>query len=189
MNGIERRRMGLKYLRQIVTKAVVAKGKKKVEACETLRPPNNPSSILGCWVINHTHSAKKHGKFVEVTGKYEVNVWYAHHDHSKTSVFSETVPYRDRIKLHYRDGESHGSEEVHVRVLQQPNCTEAIITPDGEQFKVTVERELLVEVVGETTVCISVHPSDFEEEWDYKDESSSSSSTSSFNESKESSSF
>lgn len=182
--------MGLKYLRQIVTKAVVAKGKKRSESCETLQPPNNPSSILGCWVINHTHQAKKHGKVVEVTGKYEVNVWYAHHDHSKTSVFSETVPYRERIKLHYRDGESQGFEDVQVRVLQQPNCTEAIITPDGEQFKITVERELLAEVVGETTVCITVHPHDFEEEWAYKDESSSSSSsTSSFDESKESSSF
>ncbi|MET1015002.1 MAG: outer spore coat protein CotE [Paenisporosarcina sp.] len=179
----------MKYLRQIVTKAVVAKGKKKAEASETLRPPNNPSSILGCWVINHTHQAKKHGKFVEVTGKYDINVWYAHHDHSKTSVFSETVPYRERIKLSYRDGETTGLEEVHVRILQQPNCTEAIITPDGEQFEVTVERELLAEVVGETTVCISVHPSEYEEEWVFQDESSSSSSTSSFKESKESSSF
>ncbi|MFX3674029.1 MAG: outer spore coat protein CotE [Paenisporosarcina sp.] len=179
----------MKYLRQIVTKAVVAKGKKKTEACEKLQPPNNPSSILGCWVINHTHQAKKHGKVVEVTGKYDINVWYAHHDHSKTSVFSETVPYRERIKLAYRDDESHGFEDVQVRILQQPNCTEAIITPDGEQFEVTVERELLAEVVGETTVCITVHPHDFEEEWAYKDESSSSSSTSSIEEPKESSSF
>jgi len=179
----------LKYVRQIVTKAVVAKGKKKAEACATLRPPNNPSSILGCWVINHTHQAKKHGKFVEVTGKYDINVWYAHHDHCKTSVFSETIPYKERIKLHYRDGEEiHGTEEVHVQVFQQPNCTEAIITSDGEQFKVTVERELHAEVVAETTICIQVQPVEYEEEWSYRDESSSSS-TSAFHDAKESSSF
>jgi spore coat protein E len=180
--------MALKYVRQIVTKAVVAKGKKKAEACETLRPPNNPSSILGCWVINHTHQAKKHGKFVEVSGKYDINVWYAHHDHSKTSVFSETVPYKERIKLHYREDDTQGAEDIHVRVVQQPNCTEATITPDGEQFKVTVERELHAEVVGETTVCIQVQPVEYEEEWSFKDESSSSS-TSSIKESKDSSSF
>lgn len=178
--------MALKYIRQIVTKAVVAKGKKRAEASETLRPPNNPSSILGCWVINHTHQAKKHGKFVEVTGKYDINVWYAHHEHSKTSVFSETVPYRERIKLHYREEDTHGVEDVHLRVTQQPNCTEAVITSDGEQFKVTVERELHAEIVGETTVCIQVQPQDVEEEWSYKDESSSSS-TSSYDDSKESS--
>ncbi len=177
----------MKYVRQIVTKAVVARGKKRAEACETLRPPNNPSSILGCWVINHTHQAKKHGRFIEVTGKYDINVWYAHHDHSKTSVFSETVPYRERIKLYYRDEETNGVEDVRIRVIQQPNCTEAIITPDGEQFKVTVERELHAEIVGETTICIQVHPQDYEEEWSYKDESSSSS-TSSYSDSSESSS-
>jgi len=178
--------MALKYVRQIVTKAVVAKGKKRAEASETLRPPNNPSSILGCWVINHTHQAKKHGKFVEVTGKYDINVWYAHHEHSKTSVFSETVPYRERIKLHYREEDTHGVEDVHLRVAQQPNCTEAVITSDGKQFKVTVERELHAEIVGETTVCIQVQPQDVEEEWSYKDESSSSS-TSSYDDSRESS--
>ncbi|MER2170891.1 MAG: outer spore coat protein CotE, partial [Psychrobacillus psychrodurans] len=96
------------------------------------------------------------------------------HDHSKTSVFTETINYKDRIKLHYRDKDSTG-EEVHVRVLQQPNCTEAIIISGGTQFQVTVEREILVEVVGETTICIQVHEAEFEEEWAYGEESSSSS--------------
>ena len=167
----------MKHMRHIVTKAVVAKGKKRTESCEVLRPPNTPSSILGCWVINHTCSSKKHGRYVEVTGKFDINVWYAHHDHSKTSVFTETINYKDRIKLHYRDKDTTG-EEVHVRVLQQPNCTEAIIISGGTQFQVTVEREILVEVVGETTICIQVHEAEFEEEWAYGEESSSSSSSS-----------
>lgn len=168
----------LRQLRHIVTKAVIAKGKKRTESSETLRPPNSPSSILGCWVINHTYTAKKNGKFVEVTGKCDINVWYAYNNHSKTAVFSESVPYRDRIKLHYRDEESSGKEEVHIRVLQHPNCVEAVIGPDGETFVVTLERELLAEVVGETTICISIHPMEYEEDWDFEDESSSSSSTS-----------
>ncbi|MFF2753940.1 outer spore coat protein CotE [Psychrobacillus sp. NPDC058041] len=168
----------MKHLRQIVTKAVIAKGKKRTESAEILCPPNTPSSILGCWVINHTFQSKKHGKFVEVTGKFDINVWYAHHDHSKTSVFTETINYKDRIKLSYRDKDSTG-EEVHVRVIQQPNCTEAIINSGGTKFQVTVERELLAEVVGETTVCIQVHDQDFEEEWAFDEESSSSSSNSS----------
>jgi len=167
----------MKNLRQIVTKAVIAKGKKRTESCETLRPPNTPSSILGCWVINHTHQAKKNGKYVEVTGKFDINIWYAHHDHSKTSVFTEAVSYKDKIKLNYRDRESSG-EEVYVRVIQQPNCTEAIIV-DGSQFQVTVERELLAEIVGETKVFIQVEDQEIEEEWSFKNESSSSSSSSS----------
>lgn len=164
----------MKHLRQIVTKAVIAKGKKRTESNEVLCPPNTPSSILGCWVINHTCQSKKHGRYVEVSGKFDINVWYAHHDHSKTSVFTETIHYKDRIKLHYRDKDSTG-DEVHVRVIQQPNCTEAIIIAGGTKFQVTVEREILVEVVGETKVCIQVFDQDFEEEWAYNEESSSSS--------------
>lgn len=169
----------LKRMRQIVTKAVVAKGKKRTEQEVKICPQNRPSSILGCWVINHTCSAKKHGHYVEVTGKFEVNVWYAYNSQSKTAVFTETVHYKDRVKLHYRDKDIKGAEDLHVRVLQEPNCVEAVICPNGERFEVLVEREILVEVVGETTVCVSVHPLDFDEEWQFDDESSSSSSSSS----------
>lgn len=172
----------MKRLRQIVTKAVVAKGKKRTESSEILHPSNKPTSILGCWVINHHYHAKKVGKYVEVTGKYDVNVWYAYNNHTKTAVHTETVSYKDRIKLHYRDEVVNDSNEVYVKVIQQPNCIEAIITPNGCDFNVVVEREILVEVVGETKVVVSVHPLEFEEEWrfdDDKEESSSSSSSSS----------
>lgn len=139
----------------------------------TLQPPNCPTSILGCWVINHTHQAKKVGNYVEVTGKFDVNVWYSHSNHSKTSVFTETVPYKDRIRLHYRDEPTSRQEEVLVEVMQHPNCTEAIISDCGNKFIISVERELIAEVIGETKVCITVHPHSFEEEWSFTDESSS----------------
>ncbi|WP_255452194.1 outer spore coat protein CotE [Sporosarcina sp. ANT_H38] len=156
-----------------MTKTVIAKGKKRTETTVTLKPPNGPTSILGCWVINHTHQAKKVGKFIEVTGKFDVNVWYSHQDHSKTSVFTESIPYKDRIRLHYRDEPTSGHEEIIVDVVQHPNCTEAIISECGEKFCITIERELVAEVVGETKVCITVHPQSFEEEWSIRDESSS----------------
>ncbi|AYC29313.1 outer spore coat protein CotE [Paenisporosarcina cavernae] len=165
----------MKFVRQIMTKAVIAKGKKKTEAVETLRPPNEPDSILGCWVINHTYQAKKQGNYVEVVGKYDINVWYAHHDQSKTSVFSETVPYRDKVKVHYRDSSHPSVEEIKVRVIQHPSCEEAIITSDGECFQVTVEKEICVEIIGETLLSIQVHPHEFEEEWKYEESTSSSS--------------
>lgn len=167
--------MSLKQVRQIVTKAVIGKGKKHTSIVETLRPPNEPDSILGCWVINHTYQAKKVQNYVEITGKYDINVWYAHHDQSKTSVFSETVPYRDKVKIQYREGSQPSVEEIKVRVVQHPSCEEAIISPEGEQFQVTIEKEIVVEVVGETLLSIQVAQQDVEDEWKY-DESSSSSS-------------
>ena len=168
----------MKRLRQIVTKAVIAKGKKRFESKEKLKPANSPSSILGCWVINHHYTAKKHGKYVEISGKFDINVWYSYNQHSKTGVHTETFAYKDRIKLHYRDEDIIDSNDIKVKVLQQPNCIEAIILANGDCFEVIVEREFLVECIGETIVVISVHPNEYEEEWRF-DESSSSSSSSS----------
>lgn len=39
--------------REIVTKAVVSKGKKTFTTSNSVSVNNNPSTILGCWVINH----------------------------------------------------------------------------------------------------------------------------------------
>ena len=166
--------MANRQLRQIVTRAVIAKGKKRTESKEKLKPANSPSNILGCWVINHHYSAKKHGKYVEVQGKFDVNVWYSYQNQSKTGVHSETINYKDRIKLHYRDKDDvRESNDVQVKVLQHPNCIEATIASSGDCFDALIEREFLVEVIGETTVVISVHPNEYEEEWRFEESSSS----------------
>ena len=39
--------------KEIVTKAVIAKGKKSTSNKYTLEPEEIPNTILGCWVINH----------------------------------------------------------------------------------------------------------------------------------------
>lgn len=130
-----------------------------------LKPPHRPSSILGCWVINHTQQAKKVGTHVEVTGSYDVNVWYSHNDHSKTSVFTESIQYKDKIALHYRDEPTSAKEETIVTVLQHPNCMEASISDCGQKFSISIERELLVEMVGETKVSVTIHPHSYDEEW------------------------
>lgn len=120
---------------------------------------------------------------VEIQGKFDINIWYSYNQQSKTGVHTESFTYKDRIKLHYRDEEVTDLGDVRVKVLQHPNCVEATITKNDEQFEVVVEREFLVECIGETVVCISVHPNDFEEEWSFDESSSSSSSSSSGSES------
>lgn len=82
------------------------------------------------------------------------------------------MTYKDTIRLRYRDEPSSSKEEIRVEVLQQPNCTEAIISDCKEKFLIKVERELVAEVIGETKVMITVHPNDFEEDWSFDEESS-----------------
>ena len=39
--------------KEIVTKAVVGKGKKRFTNNYSIDVDNKPSTVLGCWVINH----------------------------------------------------------------------------------------------------------------------------------------
>lgn len=39
--------------KEIVTKAVIGKGKKTFTSTNSIMPEIEPTTILGCWVINH----------------------------------------------------------------------------------------------------------------------------------------
>ncbi|MBS4177043.1 outer spore coat protein CotE [Lederbergia citrea] len=155
--------------REIITKAVVAKGRKFTQSNHAISPQHHPSSILGCWIINHKYEARKVGKTVEISGSFDMNVWYSHHDNTKTSVATERVEYKDVIKLHYHDPDCMDDKEVAAKVLQQPNCIEAVISKKGNKILVSTEREFLVEVIGETKVCVAIHqgecPCDDDDDW------------------------
>jgi spore coat protein E len=150
--------MSHSHYREILAKAVVAKGRKYTKSSHTITPAHHPSSILGCWIINHKYEAKKIGKKVEIRGTFEINVWYSTQHNTKTELACEKVIYSDVISLKYRDTDVHDDEEVIAKAVQQPNCIEASISPDGQQIMVHVEREFFVEVIGETMICVAVNP-------------------------------
>jgi len=142
--------------REIITKAVVAKGRKYTQSTHTIRPPHTPSSILGCWIINHAYEAKKVGDTVEINGAYDINAWYSFNDNTKTDVCSERVTYKDVIKLKYRDDNTISDKEVIAQAVQQPNCEEAVISPNGNKIVVHVDREFHVDLIGETKVVVKI---------------------------------
>lgn len=39
--------------KEIVTKAVIGKGKRTFTSTDTIIPNDIPTTVLGCWVINH----------------------------------------------------------------------------------------------------------------------------------------
>lgn len=156
--------------REIITKAVVGKGRKFTQSTHTISPTHTPTSILGCWIINHRYEARKSGDAVEVKGSYDINVWYSYNNNTKTEVVTENVKYTDVIKLKYKDENVLGDDqEVVANVLQQPNCLEATISPNGNKVVVQVEREFLAELIGETKVVVVVNPDGYieeDEDWD-----------------------
>ena len=43
----------LPAFKEIVTKAIIGKGKKYYKNSYTIETENEPTTVLGCWVINH----------------------------------------------------------------------------------------------------------------------------------------
>ncbi|PTX58682.1 spore coat protein E [Melghirimyces profundicolus] len=146
--------------RQIITKAVTGKGRKFSQATHSIHPPDQISSILGAWIINHKYDAHRAGDVIEVTGSYDINMWFSFNQNTKTEVANHTVRYVEQVPLSYFDSNvREGTTEVSAVATQPPNCVEAAIAADGTCL-VRVEREFYVEMVGETKVCVAVCPGD-----------------------------
>ncbi len=145
--------------KEIVTKAVLSKGKRLFTNTETLTV-DNPSTILGCWVINHDFNGVKKNNDIIITGSYDVNIWYSYNNDTQTNVAKQTIQYQEVI--HMRDRESEDNEEVIVRSLKQPSCVKADL--DGNVITYTIEKELGIELVGD--VKVKVETSLDEDPWD-----------------------
>lgn len=145
--------------REIVTKAVCGRGRKFSQATHTITPAHTPTNILGCWIINHTYSASKEGDTVDVNGSYDINIWYSYNNNTQTGVATETVSYTDQIPITMLDKNFREEGlEVDARATQQPTACEATISNSGASVLVQVEREFMVELIGETKVCVMVCP-------------------------------
>ncbi|MBQ8293533.1 MAG: outer spore coat protein CotE [Bacilli bacterium] len=142
-------------IREIVTRAVVAKGKKLLRIKENIAPSNETFSVLGCWVINHEFEACLNQKKVDVNGSFEIDVWYSYDNNTRTDIVRKDVSYSETVKVRELICDNVGEHfDVIARVIQQPTCTNACITEDG--IVVEIVFELLVEVIGETKMMVTV---------------------------------
>lgn len=149
--------------REIVTKAVIGKGKKVFTNHYELIPEEVPTTILGCWVINHQFQGTKEKDKILVDGTCDVNIWYSCDNDTKTSVSKQTISYQERVNVARKKQSNISSdEEVIVRSLKQPICTKVEILDNKISYD--IEKELGIEIVGDTKMRISVDED--EDDWD-----------------------
>ena len=77
--------------KEIVTKAVIGKGKKYFKNKYSVKSEVVPSTILGCWIINHKFKGYVQGDDVVVDGSFDINIWYSYDNDTKTNVINETI--------------------------------------------------------------------------------------------------
>ena len=158
--------------KEIVTKAVIGKGKKTFTTTNSITPECNASTILGCWVINHNFKGYKTGDSVTVEGSYDINIWYSCQNDTKTEVTRKTDTYKEVVNVPRRsDTNINSDEEIIVRSLRKPSCIKAEIK-DGK-IVYTIEKDLGIEIVGDTKVKIAIDED--EDDWDILDDENNSS--------------
>ncbi len=150
--------------KEIVTKAIIGKGKKYFKNGYNIETNAKPTTVLGCWVINHKFKGYKSGEKIGVDGSYDVNIWYSYDNDSKTTVVSKKIDYNDLFNVKIRENADLTSDtDVIVRTLKQPTCSKVNIEDDGI-ISFEIEKELGVEIVGETKMKIAIEED--EEPWD-----------------------
>ena len=149
--------------REIVTKTVLGKGKRLFTNHYSLTPEEKPSTILGCWVINHRFEGQKEQNKIRVKGTSDVNIWYSYDNNTKTIVSKQTITYNELLNVNKKRESNIGNNvEVIVESLKDPTCTKVEIK-DGK-IEYDIEKELGIEIVGDAKVRIAVDES--EEKWD-----------------------
>ena len=145
--------------KEIVTKAVVSKGKKLFTTNHSVIV-SNPSTILGCWVINHKFNGSMENNDVLVNGSFDVNIWYSYDNDTKTNVIHDTISYSDLISIKSRIKTNKDSEII-VKTLKQPECKD--VTINNKIIDFNIEKELGIEVVGDEKIKILTE--DNEDDW------------------------
>jgi spore coat protein E len=138
--------------KEIVTKAIIGKGKKYFKNKYSVKTENKPSNILGCWIINHKFNGYERNDNIIVDGSFDINIWYSEDNDTKTNVINETIKYSEEIKAKSKLDLDFDDTEVIVRVLGEPTCSNAKI--NGNIIDFEIEKELGIEIVGDTKIKI-----------------------------------
>ena len=142
-------------IREIVTRAVVAKGKKVFNLVEKVKTNEKPYSILGCWIINHEFEASRINEVIKLDGEFEINIWFSTNNNTKTDIIREMISYKKEIitKTVVKDY-LENTDDILARIVQHPTVTNAKIIDDTVQVDITFE--IIAEIIGETKMKVTV---------------------------------
>lgn len=158
--------MILSAFKEIVTKAVIGKGKKYYKNSYTIDTENVPTTVLGCWVINHTFRGTDVGGKIVIDGSFDVNIWYSYDNDTKTTVITKKITYSEAVMVRQRETTDSATKDIVVRSLKQPSCINA--KENGKKISIEIEKELGIEVVGDTKIKVAIDEE--EDPWDLIDD-------------------
>lgn len=141
--------------KEIVTKAIIGKGKKTFKNDYEVIVDKDIDNVLGCWVINHNIRGVKDGEYIKIIGSYDINIWFSYDNNTKTDVVSNSMNYEEKVRVKIREnGEFDDSIEIIIRSLKNPSCID--VSNNGKTIKYTISKELGIEILGDTKIRIPI---------------------------------
>ena len=149
--------------KEIVTKAIIGKGKKVFKNDYEVETEKQVDNVLGCWVINHNLKGIKEDDYIKINGSYDINIWYSYDNNTKTDVISKKMFYEEKVKVKVKDNTVVDEDsEIIIRSLKNRTCID--VSNEDKTIKYTISKELGIEIVGDAKIRIPV--SNSEEDYD-----------------------
>jgi len=150
-------------LRDICVRATCAKGQKKFRQTFTLQAANMPDHVLGYRITNHSFVAAPERNVVEITGQYDIHVWYAYDKGNQTCVEKKTVCYTEHLPVVDLEGVRLGMDEaVKCTIIKEPRILDVQLRRTNVEVAVAIE--FYAEIIGETKLWVRVCEPPFTDE-------------------------
>lgn len=112
--------------------------------------------------MTHTFSGSEENNRIVINGSFDVNLWYSYDNNTKTSVITKNIPYKEMVTVSQKETTDSSKKDIIVRCLKGPSCISA--KEDGNSINIDIEKELGIEIVGDTKVKIAIEET--EEPWE-----------------------
>lgn len=141
--------------KEIVTKAVIGKGKKTFKNKYELFVEDDINTVLGCWVINHEMSGRNKKGNVLIIGSFDVNIWYSHENNTKTNVVIKKIHYKEEVNVRLKEeAVLTDNSEIIIKALKNPTCID--VKTENKKIYYEIEKELGIEIIGDAKVKIAI---------------------------------
>lgn len=142
--------------REILTKAIIAKGEKTIQEERVVDVNAIVSKALGCWIINHVHSIKRENQKIFIEGSYDAYFWYGYNQDTACGLYNEKFTYSYEVPYTYTQEtvELNQLSEIKETVVKKPTCIS--MNFDHSTMTIQVEFKFSIDIIGETKLKIKV---------------------------------
>ena len=142
--------------REILTKAVIAKGETTINNHEEINTNSNISKVLGCWIINHKYELSTQNNKVFIDGCFDAYLWYGLNDNTDSDLIKKTFNYHQEIPYSFtlESFPLTNQNDIKSQIVNEPSCVS--MTFNSQNINIEYKVKVVVEIIGETKIKIKV---------------------------------